>query len=64
MPRQNGRRFVDDTFKRIFLNENLIISIKISQVCSQGSNLQYSSIGSDNGLAPVRQHAIIWTNAG
>ena len=29
-PRQNGRRFVDDTFKRIFLNENVIISIKIS----------------------------------
>ena len=29
-PRQNGRRFVDDTFKRIFLNENVRISIKIS----------------------------------
>ena len=29
-PRQNGRRFVDDTFKRIFLDENVIISIKIS----------------------------------
>ena len=29
-PRQNGRRFADDTFKRIFLNENLRISIKIS----------------------------------
>ena len=29
-PRQNGRRFADDTFKRIFLNENVIISIKIS----------------------------------
>ena len=29
-PRQNGRRFADDTFKRIFLNENAIISIKIS----------------------------------
>ena len=27
-PRQNGRRFADDTFKRIFLNEN--VSIKIS----------------------------------
>ena len=26
--RQNGRRFADDTFKRIFLNEN--VSIKIS----------------------------------
>ena len=24
-PTQNGRRFADDTFKRIFLNENIII---------------------------------------
>ena len=29
-PRQNGRRFADDTFNRIFLNENVRISIKIS----------------------------------
>ena len=29
-PRQNGRHFADDTFKRIFLNENVGISIKIS----------------------------------
>ena len=29
-PRQNGRRFADNTFKRIFLNENVRISIKIS----------------------------------
>ena len=29
-PRQNGRHFADDTFKRIFLNENFRISIKIS----------------------------------
>ena len=29
-PRQNGRRFADDTFKRIYLNENVRISIKIS----------------------------------
>ena len=29
-PRQDGRRFADDTFKRIFLNENIRISIKIS----------------------------------
>ena len=30
-PRQNGRRFADDTFKRIFLNENAWISLRISQ---------------------------------
>ena len=29
-PRQNGRYFADDTFKRIFLNENVLISIIIS----------------------------------
>ena len=29
-PRQNGRRFADDTFKRIFLDENARISMKIS----------------------------------
>ena len=29
-PRQYGRRFADDTFKRIVLNENIRISIKIS----------------------------------
>ena len=29
-PRQNGRRFADDAFKRIFLDENVRISIKIS----------------------------------
>ena len=28
--RQNGRCFADDTFKRIFLNENVRIAIKIS----------------------------------
>ena len=29
-PRQHGRHFADDTFKRIFLNENVIIAINIS----------------------------------
>ena len=29
-PRQNGRHFTDDTFKCIFLNENVWISLKIS----------------------------------
>ena len=29
-PRQNGRLFADDTFKHIFLNENMRISTKIS----------------------------------
>ena len=29
-PRQHGRHFADDSFKRIFFNENVGISIKIS----------------------------------
>ena len=29
-PRQNGRRFADDIFKRIFLNENVCIAIKFA----------------------------------
>ena len=29
-PRQNGRHFADDIFKRIFLSENILIPIKIS----------------------------------
>ena len=29
-PRPNGRRFADDTFKRIFLNQDIIISIIVS----------------------------------
>ena len=29
-PRQNGRHFADDTFKRIFVNENVRIFLEIS----------------------------------
>ena len=31
-PIQNGRHFPDDIFKCIFLNENVWVSIKISQM--------------------------------
>ena len=36
--------------------------LNFTEVCSQGSNWQYSKIGSDNGLAPNKRQAIIWTN--
>ena len=37
-PRQNGRHFADDTFKLIFVNENVRISIQnFTEICSQGS---------------------------
>ena len=42
----------------------MILAQDVTEVCSLGSNLQYSSIGSDNGLALARQQAIIWTNDG
>ena len=35
-----------------------------TEVCSQYSNWQWTSTGSDNGLAPARRHAIIWINVG
>ena len=35
-----------------------------TEVSSHGSNQPYSSIGSDNGLAPVRRQAIVWINDG
>ena len=33
-----------------------------TEVCSYGFNWQWSSTGLDNGLAPNRRQAIIWTN--
>ena len=64
-PRQNGRPFADDTFKRIFLNENIRISTKNSlKFVPKGLINNIPAFGSDNGLAPTRRQAIIWTNAG
>ena len=64
-PRQNARHFADDIFKYIFLNENVWISINISlRSVPNGQVKPYSSVGSDNGLAPTRPQTIIWTNDG
>ena len=63
-PRHYGRRFPDDIFKRIFLNENVwIFDLKFTETCSQESNWQQISIGSGKGLAPNRRKAITCTNA-
>ena len=43
--------------------KNFVFWLNFTEVCPQGSNRQPSSIGLDNGLAPIRQQAIIWTNA-
>ena len=58
-PRQNDRHFPDDIFNCILLKENICLKFQIK--CSKLYNLQYSSIGLDNGLAPTRRQAIIWT---
>ena len=64
-PKQNGRRFADGTFKRIILNENVRISIKIS--------LKFVPKGPINNNPALVQimawlrsgdKAIIWTNYG
>ena len=54
-PRQNGRRFADHTFKRIFLNENARISIKIS--------LKYLSQGPINNNTALAQ-IMAWRRSG
>ena len=59
-PGQNGRHFADDVFKRIFLNENIWISNKIS--------LEYVHWGLNYNMSALVQilawrQAIIWTNA-
>ena len=36
---------------------------KFTEICSWGSNWQQPNIGLNNGLAPNRRQAIIWTNA-
>ena len=33
-----------------------------AEICPLGYNWQYCNIGSDNGLAPARRQAIIWSN--
>ena len=41
----------------------LYFDLNFTKVCPEGCNWQCTSIGLDNGLAPNRQQAIIWTNA-
>ena len=64
-PRQNGRHFTAAIFKWIFFDENVYISFKIAlKFVPKGPNQPNSSTGPDNGLAPARWQAIIWTNDG
>ena len=53
--RQNDRDFTNGIVKCIFW-KCLVIDYNFTKVCPQKSNWQYSSTGSDNGLAPTRRH--------
>ena len=54
-PGQNGRHFADDIFKRIFLNENIWITIKIS--------LKFVPKGSMNNI-PALVQKMAWRRPG
>ena len=54
-PRHNGRHFADDIFKRIFLNEDILIPIKIS--------LKFVPKGSINNIAALVQ-IMAWRRPG
>ena len=54
-PWQNGRHFTDDIFKRIFLNENIWIPIKIS--------LKFVPKGSISNI-PALVQAMAWHRPG
>ena len=54
-PRQNGRFFPDNIFKRIFLNDNVIISIKIS--------LKFVPMGPINNI-PALVQIMAWRQPG
>ena len=63
-PRQNGRHFPDDILKRIFLNEIIWISIKVSLKFGAKGPINKIRAYLDNGLALVRRQAIVWNNDG
>ena len=48
----------------VFIWELRYFDLNFTEICSQGSNKQYGSIGSDNGLVLNWRQAIIWTNDG
>ena len=63
-PRQDGRRFCRRHFQLHFIQwKCLNFKWNFIEICSLGSSWQYGSMVSDNGLAPNRRQAIIWSNA-
>ena len=60
---QNSRHFANEHFQ-VHFREWKLWNFKwnFAEICSLESNWQYSSIGSDNGLSPVRRQVIAWTD--
>ena len=56
-PRQNGRHFADDTFKRIFSNENVRISISLK------ISLKFVPKGPINNI-PALVQIMAWRRSG
>ena len=62
-PEQNGCHFANDTFKCIFLNENVGIFINISlRFIPKNPVDKKSALVFGNNLEPNRQQAITWNN--
>ena len=56
---KNRRHFGDDILKWILVNKKLVyFDLNITEICSQRSNYQQASIGSD-GLMSNRRRAIM-----
>ena len=59
-PRQNGRHFADDIFKRIFLNENVRIWIKISlKFVHKGPINNIPALVQMNGAKPLSESMMV-----
>ena len=62
-PGQNGRHFADDIFKCISMYEKFCILFEFHWSLFLRVPFTIFQLGLDNGLAPIRLQAIIWTNA-
>ena len=62
-PEQNGRHLADDNCRCIYVNENYVFRLRLNWILFLKVQLTIAHIVLDNGLAPSRRQAIIWTNA-
>ena len=49
---------------QIYFLEWKCLKFELTELCSYGPDWLWYSIGSDNGLAPIRRRAIMWTSDG